>query len=182
MVNRRYVLLDRDGTIVAEKGYLSRPDQLELLPGAVDGLLALTRLGLGLVVITNQSGIGRGFFSLKDLQRVHQHLGSMLAESGVHLDGIYTCPHLPEDDCPCRKPRVGLVRQAEAELGFEAPGGYMVGDKLLDLELGRAVGARSILVRTGYGRHWENLPNIPADAVVDNLAAAADWIATRVRT
>ena len=102
-MSRRFVILDRDGTICAERHYLSRPDQVELLPGAARGLRALRRLDLGLIVVTNQSGIGRGYFGEADLRAVHAQLRRLLAAEQIALDGVYCCPHLPEDECGCRK-------------------------------------------------------------------------------
>lgn len=174
---RRFVLIDRDGTLNVEKDYLSDPAKLELTTGAGAALARLQQNGYGLVVLTNQSGIARGYFSLAQLDAIHARLRSLLANSGIQLDGIYLCPHGPDEDCPCRKPRSGMVDQAVKDLGFDPRQAFMIGDKLADLQLGRAVGATTILVRTGYGRKTEeSLPNGLADHTADDLAAAADWI------
>jgi histidinol-phosphate phosphatase family protein len=169
---RPMAVLDRDGTIIAEKVYLSDPRQVELLPGAAEGLRHLARLGLGLVVVTNQSGVGRGYFDLAAVQRVHQRMADLLAAEGVKLSGIYLCPHLPDDDCDCRKPRPGLVEQAAADLGFEPASAVVIGDKPCDVELGQRVGAVTVLVRTGYGAQHEAGGQVHPDHIVDNLAAA----------
>jgi D-glycero-D-manno-heptose 1,7-bisphosphate phosphatase len=177
MTAKRYVLLDRDGTIIADRHYLSDPEGVELLPGAVEGLRALKRLGLGLLVVSNQSGLGRGYFQEQDLWAVHMRLRQLLAAEGLQLDGSYYCPHLPEDACACRKPAPGLVEQAAQEQGFEPSLCFVIGDKRSDVELGLAVGAVSILVRTGKGREHEALPGPAPHYVVDDLEQAARVIA-----
>ena len=120
MIPRRFVLLDRDGTLIVEKNYLSDPDQVELIPGAAAGLRRLAGCGLGLVVLTNQSGIGRGFFDEAKLAEIHQRLTGLLRTERVELDGIYFCPHHPDQACGCRKPQPELALRAAAELGFDA--------------------------------------------------------------
>lgn len=175
MTRRRFVLLDRDGTLNVERHYLASPDGLELLPGALIGLQRLTRLGLGLAVLSNQSGIGRGYFDWLALTAIHDRLRELLWEGGVALDGIYVCPHIEEDNCSCRKPRFGLARQAAAELGFHLAEAFVIGDKPSDIELGRRIGATSLLVRTGYGEQHAGRPGA-ADFVVADLREAAEVI------
>ena len=176
-MNKRFVLLDRDGTIVVERNYLSHPDQVELISGAAEGLKRLAQLGLGLLVVTNQSGIARGYFDEVRLAQIHRRMCDMLAVHGVHLDGIYVCPHMPEDDCVCRKPRAGLVATAAAELGFDPTDSFIVGDKPCDIELGHRVGASTFLVRTGYGAQHESEKTAHPDYVVDDVLGAARIIA-----
>jgi D-glycero-D-manno-heptose 1,7-bisphosphate phosphatase len=178
---RRFVLLDRDGTINVERNYLATPAGVELLPGAAEGLRAMRALGLGLVVITNQSGIGRGLFDLETLQAIHARLDALLADAGVRLDGTYWCPHVPDDGCECRKPKPGLVLQAARELGFDPARAFVVGDKRVDIELGRGVGATTILVTTGYGAAEQLDPAVQPDAVVPDLLGAAAEIGRRIR-
>ena len=146
-MRRRFVLLDRDGTINVDRHYISRPEQVELLPGAAKGLRELSRLGLGLVVVTNQSGIGRGYFDESALHAVHARLQELLQEAGVSLDGIFFCTHSPTAGCDCRKPAPGLVHKAAEEFGFDPREAFVIGDKPSDIELGRAVGAITLLVR-----------------------------------
>ena len=155
---RRYVLLDRDGTIIADRHYLKDPAGVELLPGAAAGLKALQELGLGLLVVSNQSGLGRGYFREEDLWAVHMRLRQLLADQGVQLEGSYYCPHTPDDACACRKPGTGLVQEAAASHGLEPSQCFVIGDKLSDVALGLALGGVSILVRTGQGREQEALP------------------------
>jgi histidinol-phosphate phosphatase family protein len=174
---RRFVVLDRDGTIIQECEYLSDPEQVTLIPGAGTALSELQRMGFGLAVITNQSGVGRGFFDLDRVNLIHQRLERLLATEGVRLDGLYVCPHTPDDDCACRKPRLGLIRQASSELDFDLKESIVIGDKPCDIEMGRIAGATTFLVRTGYGVQFENA--VTADFVVDDLTAATRLIRSR---
>ncbi len=173
-MGRPFVLIDRDGTINVEKHYLSDPDQLELLPGAGDAIARLNRAGFGVVVVTNQSGIARGYFGLDRLAAIHDRLIRLLAGQGAHLDGIEICPHGPNDDCQCRKPLPGMVTQAAGRLGFDPARSVVVGDKEVDVELGLAVGATTFLVRTGHGMTYAAASK--AHHVVDDLATAVDKI------
>lgn len=173
MKRRRFVVLDRDGTIIVERQYLSDPRQVELIPGAASGLRQLSEMGLGLIVITNQSAVGRGFFDEDRLDLIHQRLCELLEAEGVHLDDIYVCPHRPEDDCPCRKPRPGLIELAAKELDFDPQACFVIGDKACDIELGRRVGATTLLVRTGYGAQVAAETMVTPDYVVDDVWGAA---------
>ncbi len=176
MSPRRFVLLDRDGTINVDCHYLSRPEQVELLPGAARGLYHLQKLGMGLAVITNQSAIGRGYFDQAQLHRIHQRLADLLGTEQVQLDGIYYCPHVPADECDCRKPRIGLVEQASRDLDFDPRQSFVIGDKTCDIELGKNLGVVTILVRTGYGLDTEKETTLKPDYVVNNLFDAAQLI------
>jgi D-glycero-D-manno-heptose 1,7-bisphosphate phosphatase len=167
------VALDRDGTVIAERHYLSDPQQVELLGGAADGLRRLRELGLGLVLVTNQSAVGRGYFDLARLEEIHRRLRELLADEGVTLDGIYYCPHTPDEGCACRKPRPHMLEAAARELGFDPARAFVVGDKECDVELGRGVGATTLLVRTGYGARLDAEGKAGADYVVDDLTEAA---------
>ena len=170
-MGKKFILIDRDGTLNEEKQYLSDPNEMELIAGAGTALKKLQDAGFGIVVITNQSGIARGYFNIAQLDRIHSRLKSMLVEFGVRLDGIYYCPHAPEDHCDCRKPMPGLVYQAVKAHGFLPREAWMIGDKEIDIQLGRAIGAKCILVRTGYGKSFEKDSN--ADFVVDDISDAA---------
>ena len=172
---QRFVALDRDGTIIKECHYLSDPDLVELLPGAANGLRLLRELSLGLVVVTNQSPIGRGFFDEARLLEIHQRLVELLAAEGVELDGIYLSPHTPDDECSCRKPRPGMLQLAAQELNFELSDCFVIGDKVCDIELGQRVGATTFLVRTGYGGQVAAESIIKPDYVVEDV-----WEATQV--
>jgi len=168
----RFALLDRDGTIIVEKNYLKSVDQLELLPNAAEGLRMLASQGFSLIVITNQSGIGRGLLTVAEVDAIHSELLRRLAAEGVNVAAIYYCPHAPEANCDCRKPRIALANQAATDLGgFDPSQSVVIGDKTSDIEFGRALGARTILVRTGYGREHEHAAK--ADAIADSLEQAA---------
>ena len=150
--SRSAVFLDRDGTINREVHRLSRPVELELLPGVAEGLRSLHEAGHLLVVVTNQSAIGRGLLDRDRLDEIHSRLSVMLAAEGVQIAAWYDCPHRPDDECSCRKPATGLFERGCRELGISLDQAWVVGDRLSDLQAGRAVGARTILVATGYGR------------------------------
>lgn len=180
MAGRKVLILDRDGTLIEERHYLSDPAGVALLPGVGAALREARRLDLGLLVVTNQSGVGRGYFSLDRLAEIHDRLQYLLAEESVELDGIYFCPHTPADDCRCRKPRPGMVEQAAREHGFDPSDAYVVGDKRCDVELGQATGATTFLVRTGYGATEAANPEISPDAVVDGLPEVVESIRDRL--
>jgi D-glycero-D-manno-heptose 1,7-bisphosphate phosphatase len=165
------VILDRDGTLVVDRDYLDDPEQLEFLPGAVEGLRVLREQGHRIVVVTNQSGVGRGRFSLARLHEIHARLLQMAAAAGAPIDAIYYCPHRPEEACECRKPKPKLVRQAAADLGFEPSAAVIIGDKSSDIELGRNLGAMTMLV-SETGRASDGKP-VTADHVIRDLLEAA---------
>jgi len=182
------VFLDRDGTIIEEVGYLDRPERVELYPYSIEAIRALNRAGLTLVMVTNQSGVARGFFSEEVVHAVHRHIADLLAAGGAWLDAYYYCPHHPDGRvaeyataCQCRKPERGMVDRAVRELGIDPARSFTVGDRWLDVALAQRVGARGVLVRTGYGLTEEQKPkpDVRADAVVNNLAEAAGWILRR---
>lgn len=173
LLMKRFVLLDRDGTINAERHYLSEPDQVELLPNAAEGLAELKRLGFGLVVVTNQSGVGRGLFDEARLEQIHDRLRELLRASSVEIDGIVCCTHRPDEGCGCRKPLPGLVEKASRDHGFSPEASFVVGDKACDVDLGRAVGATTLLVRTGYGIRYVTDATVQPNYVVDDLLHAS---------
>ncbi|PZO41458.1 MAG: HAD family hydrolase [Pseudanabaena frigida] len=177
---KHFAVFDRDGTIIKECHYLSDPALVELLPSAAEGMRQLQAMGLGLVVVTNQSPINRGLFDEKRLEEIHQRLRLLLTNEGVHLDGIYYCPHLPEERCACRKPNSGMVDRAVQDLDFDPIASFVIGDKPCDIELGQQIGATTFLVRTGYGAKVEADGYAKADYIVDNLKDAAQKISQLV--
>jgi len=179
--SRRYVLLDRDGTLNHDRHYIADPDLVELFPGAGAALRDLAAAGFGLAVVTNQSGVARGQITPDQLESVNARLGELLAAEGVMLDGIYVCPHGPKDGCDCRKPLPGLIVRAARELGFDPARSFVVGDKGIDIALGRNVGAVTVLVRTGYGAETERDRLAEPDFVADDLEGAARWIRARAQ-
>jgi D-glycero-D-manno-heptose 1,7-bisphosphate phosphatase len=190
-VSAAAVFLDRDGTLIEEVGYLDRPERVELYPFSIDAVRALNRAGIRIVLVTNQSGVARGFFGLAVVEAVHARIAAMLAEGGARIDAYYYCPHHPDGKvpefarrCDCRKPGRALVDRAERELGIDPRRSFTVGDRWLDVALARTIGARGILVRTGYGQSEERKPpaGLVADAVADNLAGAVSYILKEVRS
>jgi len=180
-MKRSFVVLDRDGTIIEERSYLSDPDQVKLIPGAAEGLRRLKGMGLGLVVVTNQSAVGRGLCSEERLKAIHHRLSEILKLEGVQLDGLYYCPHKPEDECWCRKPSIGLMKKASEELSFDLQSSFVVGDKMSDIQMGRQAGAVTLLVRTGYGAQAAADCSLASDHVVADLAEAAEKIAALLK-
>ena len=179
------VFLDRDGTVIEEIGYLDRPERVELYPYATHAIRAFNRVGLPVVLVTNQSGIARGFFNDKVVEHVHRHIADLLAHGGAHIDAYYYCPHHPDGHvapyavpCECRKPGRGLVDRAARELGIDPSTSFTVGDRWVDVGLARSIGGRGVLVRTGYGAIEEGRrpEGMHADVVVNNLVEAASWI------
>ncbi len=180
-MSRRFALLDRDGTIIVERNHLDDPEQVELIPGAAGAIVRLREdVGLGVVVVTNQAQVGRGLLSPARLDEVHVRLEELLREEGASLDGLFVCPHAPEEGCACRKPAPGMVLEAAARFGFDPSLAFVVGDHPGDMGLGRAVGATTIFVLTGHGAEELRAAEGMADHVADDLPAAADIIAALV--
>jgi histidinol-phosphate phosphatase family protein len=176
------VFLDRDGTLIVERHYLHDPDGVELLPGVAEGLRRMQALGLRLVLVTNQSGVGRGYFGRAAVERVHGRLLELLERQGVDLDAIYICPHTPEEACGCRKPLPGLIERAAADLGIDLGAGpaqsFVIGDKPCDVDLGLVVNATTFLVTTGYGAGHAAQGTCQPQYIVDDLVQAARHIET----
>ena len=189
MNNKRAVFLDRDGTLSRDVGYPADWSQVHIYPFAFEAVRRLRQAGLAPVVITDQSGVGRGFFSEEDLRILHREFSAVFESERAPIDGIYYCPHYSpgageegRGDCACAKPKPGLGLRAAADLGLELPGSYMVGDKPCDIVFGLAIGAVPVLVLTGYGRRSLadlRRGGIRPGHVADDLAAAADWIVSR---
>ncbi|OGQ56331.1 MAG: hypothetical protein A3J24_07735 [Deltaproteobacteria bacterium RIFCSPLOWO2_02_FULL_53_8] len=173
------VFLDRDGTINIDTGYLADPAQLCLIDGAAGAIRRLNEAGIKVIVVSNQSGVGRGFFTYADAMAVNERLVELLAASGARLDGIYYCPHLPDDGCRCRKPATGLVMDAAREHAIEIKRSCMVGDKASDIRLARNLGIKAILVLTGNGREELKKSTSAPDYVANDLADAVQWILTQ---
>ncbi len=183
VAGRAAVFVDRDGTLVVERGYLSEPSGVELLPGVAAALRLLRSAGHPVVVISNQSGVGRGKFTASRVHEVMAALRRLLRAEGVEIDAIRFCPHAPEDGCACRKPGTQLLERAADDLQLTLRASMMVGDKRLDAAAGHAMEGTGVLVRTGYGREEEGrigdgeFP--PPDAVFDTLLQAAEWFTSR---
>ena len=170
--------LDRDGTVTEERGYAASAEAIALLPGVGAAIARLNAAGIAAIVVTNQSGIGRGYFDEAALAAQHDRLRELLAAEGARLDGLYHCPHLPTAGCDCRKPATGMLARAAAELGLDLTRSWMVGDRVADVECGARGAAGGLLVLTGYGR--ESVASAgeefrPAQVCAD-LSAAVAWL------
>jgi D-glycero-D-manno-heptose 1,7-bisphosphate phosphatase len=178
----RAIFIDRDGTLIEEKNYLHRVEEVEIFPGAGAALKRLTDDGFKLFIVTNQSGIGRGFFTLADAEKVNRHLAAELAREGVRFEKIYLAPEAPDQPSRGRKPSPQFLFDARDEFGLDLAESFMVGDKLIDLECGWNAGVKkSLLVRTGYGIKCaaDAGAELARAVVVDDLAGVADWILNR---
>jgi D-glycero-D-manno-heptose 1,7-bisphosphate phosphatase len=179
----RAVFLDRDGTLIAERNYLSRTEDVAVFPGAAAALKQLQEAGFKLFIVSNQSGVGRGYFTLADVERVNAHLAAIFARDGVRFEKIYVAPEAPEQPSRGRKPSPQFLFDARNEFSLDLSRSYIIGDKLIDLECGWNAGVRkSLLVRTGYGAELERSSSakLGAALVLDNLAATASWILNEV--
>ncbi|MBX9581285.1 MAG: D-glycero-beta-D-manno-heptose 1,7-bisphosphate 7-phosphatase [Gemmataceae bacterium] len=183
MAPRPAVFLDRDGVVIEDGHYVGSVDRVRLVPGSAPAVAALNRAGWVVVVVTNQAGVAKGYFTDESVPVVHAHIGELLAEHGGRVDAFYHCPHHPDGEvaayrlaCDCRKPKPGMLRRAAAELDLDLGRSWMVGDRVSDLEAGAAVGAKTVLVRTGYGAEVDagtlDRSALNLAGVVENLAAA----------
>jgi D-glycero-D-manno-heptose 1,7-bisphosphate phosphatase len=182
---RPAVFLDRDGTIAEEVGYLNHASRFRMFPFVADAVRRLNEAGLPVVVVTNQSGVGRGYFPESLVDTVNELMTKQLAEAGAKIDAIYYCPHLSSENCNCRKPKTGMLERAAMENALDLQSSFVVGDRYGDVELARNARARSVLVRTGYGEgeiswHSTEWPEQP-DFIAEDLAQAADWILRQLK-
>ena len=178
------VFLDRDGVLIEERNYLHRVEDVTILPGVGAALRRLADAGLKLFIVSNQSGVGRGYFTLADVERVNEHLRRELAPAGVWLEKIYFAPEAPDQPSRGRKPSPQFLFDARDEFGLDLAQSYLIGDKLIDLDCGWNAGVKkSILVRTGYGAELERTEpeKLTRAVVVDDLNGAAEWILKQTR-
>jgi len=173
-MGNRAVFLDRDGTIAGDVPYCSRVEDFELLPSVSEAIKLLNQGGFKVVVITNQSGIARGYFTEETLAQIHQKMRGELAKRGAHVDAIYYCPHHPDEGCECRKPKTALFLRAANQLDIDYRHSFVVGDMRMDVEAGKALGCKTILVTTGPCRGKEVTD--PPDYIAENLLEAAKWL------
>ncbi len=180
---RPAVFLDRDGTIAEEVGYLNHLSRFRMFPFVAAAIRRLNDAKYPAIVITNQSGVGRGYFPDSLIHAVHELMTEQLAKEGAHIDALYYCPHTGDDACACRKPKPGMLERAAREHGLDLRRAFVVGDRYGDIQLAHRVGARAIMVRTGYGEgeiQWHSATwPAPPDFIAENLADAADWILRR---
>lgn len=172
---RPAVFLDRDGVLIVEKDFSISPDDIEFFPETVDALNALGDRYLK-IVISNQSGIARGYFKSEDVRKFNSELSRRLIKAGITIDGWYFCPHGPNDNCSCRKPKPGMIIKASKELGADPGQSWVIGDKSSDVEAGKSYGAKTILVKTGYGGAEPGATDVNPDYTADNLRDAIEYI------
>jgi D-glycero-D-manno-heptose 1,7-bisphosphate phosphatase len=186
LAKRRAVFLDRDGTINEEKDYLHRVEDFEFIPGTAEAIRRLKEAGFLVIVVTNQSGVARGYYTLDDVAFLHDHMQRELETFGASVDGIYVCPHHPVEgvgeyrrECDCRKGRPGMLLRAAREHGIDLSRSYMIGDKIADVEAGEVAGCLPLMVLTGYGK--TESAKISSDRVrrFADLVDAADFILAR---
>ena len=176
-MSSKAVFLDRDGTLNEDPGYINHRDKMKLLPGVATALKSLKDAGFLLVVVSNQSGVGRGIIPPAELPKIHERMDELLGSSGVRIDHYSLCIHRPEEGCPCRKPSAKLLVDAASALQIDLGRSYMVGDKIVDLQAGRNAGVRGVaLVRTGHGLETEKTDGKLAHFIGEDLAAVASWI------
>ena len=173
-VKKTLILLDRDGTLIEEEGYPTDPKRVRLYPGVPRALRELKKAGFRLAVVSNQSGVGRGLVTLTQLRSVNRRFLQMLKKRRAPIDGLYWCPHRPEDGCSCRKPKLGMARRAARDFKVSWKRSISVGDRPSDVEMGRRTGGKGILVLTGYGKRWKK--SSTADHIARNFKEAAEWI------
>ncbi|MBN1823582.1 MAG: HAD family hydrolase [Endomicrobiales bacterium] len=173
----RAVFIDRDGTLIHEKNYLHKIKDVRFYTRAVEALKKLKALGYRIIVVTNQSGIGRGYFKESDLKKVHAFLARYFSRRGVRIDAIYYCPHAPDAGCSCRKPRLGLVKKAQKRFNLDLKKSYVIGDHNNDFLLGKNMGGKGIFILTGHGKEEiKKIKDTRPDRIEKNLLSAAKWI------
>jgi D-glycero-D-manno-heptose 1,7-bisphosphate phosphatase len=183
-MNNKIIILDRDGTINRDSDdYIKSPEEWQPLPGALEAIARLSQAGWHLVIASNQSGLGRGLFDVATLNQIHDKMNKMLAAAGGRIDAIFYCPHVPQDQCSCRKPLSGLFEQIGDRFGAQLDQVNAVGDTLRDAQAAAAVGCRTHLVCTGKSEKWKgpDLPEgFPPETLLhDDLAAFAEWLLNR---
>lgn len=172
----RAIFLDRDGTILKEVEYLSDPDLIEILPEVEESILRLNKLGFLKIVITNQSAVGRGIITIDRLEEIHSTLRALLRKKGIELDAIYFCPHRPEDNCDCRKPSNKMLLQAAREHNIDLTKSFVIGDRLMDVLMGKSVGAKTIVIPSRWTSLDGDYTKFGADIICNSLHEAALWI------
>ncbi len=175
-IAHRAVFLDRDGVVMHDANYVGDVERVIVVPAALRSLKRLLDAGYRLFVVTNQSGVGRGYFTREAVEKIHAYLDAEFAKVGVHFDRYYVCPHHPEDNCDCRKPKPKFLREAAAEYGLDLARSFMVGDRSTDIQCGQNAGTRTILVLTGVGSETLAKGEVQPDHVAADIGHAVDWI------
>ena len=189
-MGRRAIIMDRDGTVCDEVGYVNHVDRVRLLPRSAEAIRRANEAGFQTVVVTNQAGVARGYFAESLVDEVHDRVRELLAAEGARVDGIYYCPHHPDVGaepyrrrCDCRKPKPGMLLRARDEMGIDLEASFMIGDSVRDIEAGRRAGATPLLVLTGYGKgelaYQSHRWTVRPEHVADDLLDAVTWILAR---
>lgn len=180
MTGPRLILLDRDGTVIEDDHYLHQPEKVRLIAGAEVAIERLNLAGHSVAVVSNQSGVGRGYFSEADMHAVNARMEQLLARGGAHLDAIYCCTDPPGVDSTCRKPAPGMLIRASREFGLPLEEAVVIGDKAADIQAGLAAGAKTVLVLTGYGAQVASENRVIPHHTAADLAAAVQWVLTMI--
>ena len=180
MVNKA-VFIDRDGTININSGYIIKPDHLQIYSGVSKGIRLLNEHGFKIIIITNQSGIARGFYSEKILEEIHKKLKIELKKENAKIDAIYYCPHHPNENCNCRKPKPGLLEQAITDLNIDKEKSYMIGDRMLDIEAGSKIGCKTILIPEDNEKIEKEMKrsSVIPDYICNSFFSGVKWILNR---
>ena len=177
-MGHKAVFIDRDGTINQNIGYIDHPDDFHMYPGVVEGIKLLKKYGYKIIVVTNQSGIGRGYFVKEHLDEIHHKMNNEFSDNGTAVDAIYFCPHHPDENCSCRKPKTGLFEQAVEDLDINIEESFIIGDRMLDMEAGDKIGCTTVLVPEDKEKidiEMEESPVKP-DCVCDDFLSGVMWI------
>jgi D-glycero-D-manno-heptose 1,7-bisphosphate phosphatase len=175
----KVAFLDRDGTIIEEKDFIKTPVEIEFLPGSIEAIKLLKESGYKIIVISNQSGIGRGILTEEMVKKVNRSFIDRLKKENAEIDALYFCPHSPENNCDCRKPETGLIKRAMVEHKLDLKDAIVIGDKWSDVELGKNIGAKTVLVLTGYGKkeaEKAKVSQLQPDFIANDLHDAVDWL------
>jgi D-glycero-D-manno-heptose 1,7-bisphosphate phosphatase len=177
--SQRTVFLDRDGTIIEEKDFIKDPQEIEFISGSIQAIKILRNLGYKIIVVSNQSGVGRGILTEGMVKKVNRFFMGKLVEKNAPVDAIYYCPHHPDQNCDCRKPQTGMLKKAAQDHKLNLENAVVIGDKLTDVKLGKNIGAKTILVLTGYGKSEVSKMKEEKDKpdfVAKNLLSAVSWV------
>jgi len=177
-MGNRAVFIDRDGTINVNYGYISDPDDFKMYPGVAKGIKLLNEKGFKIIVITNQSGIARGYFSKGVLENIHEKMKKELSNKGANVDAIYYCPHHPDEHCNCRKPNPGLLEKAVKEFDIDTEKSFIIGDRMLDVEVGYKIGCKTVLVPEDKEKVKKEMEesNVEPDVICDDFYSGVEWM------
>lgn len=178
-IKNKAIFLDRDGVINRDVPYCSCPEDFELLPGVIEGILLLNKNGFKVVVVTNQSGVSRGYFTENMLAKIHEKMQHEFAIHGAHIDAIYYCPHHPDDNCTCRKPSASMLFKAASHFNIDLNQSYVIGDSAIDIEMGRKAGCKTFLISLSGHKVTSNKAPVDADFIAPDVLTAACLITAR---